>query len=191
MKSVFVKPTLQVEIFDTPSGSIRGFMTDFLDVKKGKKTVEKRVLHAHIYQDEPLDCIHVSLPTRMSPDEVRAAASKMIAFANEVEVQYACRHAPITYRGILDAYERILKANPSKALRICETSDKAVAFMADGGVIQGYLHENGSVYYNTAIDFDKSAWITEEGRWDSDESHAVTMKFVNEPQLVDYKLVLV
>lgn len=182
---------MPVEIFDEPSGRFRGFMTEFMDVKKGKQTVEKRILHAYIYQDDPLDHIDVTLSARMSPDEVRAAASKMIAFANEVEIQYAQRHAPITYTGILDAYKNLLKDNPGKALRICETSDNTVAFMADGGVIQGHLVDDGSVYYSSASDFDQSAWITTEGRWEADDSHAVTIKFVNEPQLVDYKLILV
>jgi hypothetical protein len=182
---------MEVTIFPKPSGNIRGFANEMMDISKGKKTVEKRILHANIYQNDPLDYISVDLPTRMSPDEVRAAAAKMIAFANEVEIQYAQLHAPITYTGILDAYQNLLKDNPGKALRICETSDNTVAFMADGGVVQGHLVDNGDVYYSSASDFDQSAWITTEGRWEADESHAVTIKFVNEPQLVDYKLILV
>jgi hypothetical protein len=177
---------MEVTVFKAPSGNIRGYAIEMMELKRGKKTAEKRILHAHIFQNDPLDFITVELPTRMSPDELRAAAAKMIDFANEVEHQYDLRDAPITYQGILDAYMVLLKANPGKALRICETSDNAVAFISDGDVLNGYLHD-GYISLRNANDFDESAWITKDGRWDADESHAVTIKFVNEPQLVDYK----
>jgi hypothetical protein len=182
---------MEVTVFKTPSGNIRGYAIEMMELKKGKKTAEKRILHAHIFQSDPLDFITVELPTRMSPDELRAAAAKMIDFANEVEHQYDLRDAPITYQGILDAYTVLLRANPGKALRICETSDNAMAFLVDGSVVNGYLQFDGSLSVKDANDFDESAWITKDGRWDSDESHAVTMKFVNEPQFVDYKRSLI
>lgn len=184
---------MEVTIFPEPSGNIRGFAIEMMELQKGKKTVEKRILHANIYQNDPLDYISVELPTRMSPDEVREAAAKMIAFANEVERQYDHHQtemkAPITFRRIQEAYISLLTANPGKALRIDDSSDNTVVFMHNGNLVSGYMNASGNLYNNECYEFDRNAWNSEAGCWDCDSTHEVTIKFVNEPRFVDYTLI--
>lgn len=176
---------MEVTIFDKPSGDIRGFAIETMSFQKGKKLVEKRICHANIYQDSPLDGVSVEAPKSMTPDEMREFASKLVAFAKEVEIQYAIPRGAMTYNQVMDGYERVLKANPGKALML---ASGAVAIIHDGVLLCAMREDDGLICLSDIAEFDPRVWDRKEGQWADDESWEQTARVITHPDLVDYKV---
>lgn len=87
----------------------------------------------------------------------------------------------MTYREVLIAYRDLLLANPGKALKI-GLDDYAVI---DATVCWTTESSDGKPDLSAISDFDPSAFIDGEGRWDCDVSSAVTMGYINDPTFVD------
>lgn len=176
---------MEVTIFDKPSGDIRGFAIETMNFQKGKKVVEKRICHANIYQDSPLDAITIDAPKSMTPDEMREFAKKLTAFAKEVEIQYAMPRGAFTYNEVMDGYERVLKANPGKALML---ASGAVAIIHEGVLLCAMIGEDGIIDQSDIAEFDPRVWDRAEGQWADDESWEETARVITHPVLVDYKV---
>lgn len=176
---------MEVTIYDKPSGDQRGFAIETMTFKKGSKTVEKRICHAIIYQDKPLDGVTVEAPKSMTPDEMREFASKLVAFAKEIEIQYTIPRGAFTYNEVMDGYERVLKANPGKALML---ANGAVAIIHDGVLLCAMIGEDGSIDQSDIAEFDPRVWDRAEGQWADDESWEETARVITHPVLVDCKI---
>lgn len=87
----------------------------------------------------------------------------------------------MTYREVLIAYRDVLLANPGKALKIGPDAYAVI----DATVCWTTASSEGKPDLNAISDFDPSAFIECEGRWDCDESSAVTMGYINDPTFVD------
>lgn len=176
---------MEVTIFDKPSGEIRGFAIETMMFPKGKSMVEKRICHANIFQNLPSDGVSIDAPKRMTPDQMREFAAKLVAFADEVEVQYAMPRSAMTYNEVMDGYERILKSNPGKALKL---ANGEVVIIHDGAVLGAPIDEDGSVNATDIYEFDPRLWDRKEGQWADDESWEQTARVITNPVLIDYKV---
>lgn len=175
---------MKVEIFDKPSGNLRGFAIETMNFTKGKKVVEKRICHAFIYEDKPLDGVTVEAPKSMTLDEMREFAAKITAFAKEIEIQYAIPRGAMTYLQVIEGYERVLKANPGKALKLASGE---YAVILDGTLLCASLDAAGVVDPTSIGEFDPRVWDRDAGQWADDESWEQTARVITHPTLVDYR----
>lgn len=177
---------MEVTIFDKPSGDVRGFAIQTMMFPKGKSMVEKRICHANIFQDSPSDGVTIDAPKKMTPDQMREFAAKLISFADEVELQYAFPRGALNYDQVLEAYERILKANPGKAL-VLDTN--VVAIIHDGSLLVADMWKEGVLNIAEMYEFDPRTFSHAVGHWGRESSWEETAKAINQPELIDYTIV--
>ncbi len=88
----------------------------------------------------------------------------------------------MTYDEILSCYQRLLEANPGKALQI---GDDCYAVLINGTLSGAYPTLDGAVDLGTTFDFDRESWDAECECWDGDVSAMQTAFCVATPTLVD------
>lgn len=174
---------MNVEIFTHPSGDLRGLATESMSFTKGKKVVSKRICHAYIYEDKPIDGVTVEAPKFMTTSEMREFAAKLIAFADEIEIQHAIPRGSMTYLQVIEGYERVLKENPGKALKLASGE---YAIIHEGALLCASIND-GVVGPTQIAEFDPRVWDRENGQWADDESWEQTARVITHPELVDYK----
>lgn len=180
---------MEFTIFEKPSGNIRGFGVQMMTFPKGKSgTEEKRICHSHVFEDQPLDYISVDVPKRLSPDQAREVAAKLIEFANGIEAQYALPRGATTCQQVLKHYQEILQENPGKALFLKNAeSAKFVAIIHDECLMTALLGQDGAIKdKNIGGEFDTMAWNADRGHWVWDANHMETMSMIHSPTMLDY-----
>lgn len=70
---------VEVIMFDTPSGNVRGMINAFIPYKKGRKAIA----HFTLLTDKK-DTISVSLPTQMTPVQLEEALTVLAEFVQTV-----------------------------------------------------------------------------------------------------------
>lgn len=90
---------------------------------------------------------------------------------------------PMKFRDVIEAYRRLLDANPGKALVI---GGGNVALLEGGVVIGAPITRDGLPDVNSCYDFDRNAYIEEEGRWD-DETAEQLRASIETPAFVEAK----
>ncbi len=88
----------------------------------------------------------------------------------------------MTYDETLASYQRLLEANPGKALQI---GDDCYAVLINGTLRGAYASLDGAVDLRTAFDFDREGWDAECECWDGDVSGMQTAFCVATPLFVD------
>ncbi|EKF8207443.1 TPA: hypothetical protein ACQ491_005828 [Pseudomonas aeruginosa] len=88
----------------------------------------------------------------------------------------------MTYDETLASYQRLLEANPGKALQI---GDDCYAVLINGTLSGAYATLDGTVDLGTIFNFDREAWDAECECWDGDVSGMQTAFCVATPSLVD------
>ena len=73
----------------------------------------------------------------------------------------------MTYNETLASYQRLLEANPGKALQI---GDDCYAVLINGTLSGAYATLDGAVDLGTIFHFDREAWDAECECWDGDVS---------------------
>lgn len=91
----------------------------------------------------------------------------------------------MTYDETLSSYQRLLEANPGKALQI---GDDCYAVLINGTLRGAYPTLDGTVDLGTTFDFNREAWDAECECWDGDVSGMQTAFCVATPTLVDLPL---
>eukprot|EP01132_Coremiostelium_polycephalum_P012225 gene12225-14946_t len=90
--------------------------------------------------------------------------------------------ATMTYDETLASYQRLLEANPGKALQI---GDDCYAVLINGTLSGAYATLDGAVDLGTIFNFDPEGWDAECECWDGDVSGMQTAFCVAAPALVD------
>lgn len=175
---------MESTIFKEASGSVRGTIIQKMDFPKGKKVESKRICHAYILENEPLDHITVDLPKKMSIEQLREAARKLAMFADELEYSYSLPRGAMTYRQVIEQYENILGQNPGKGLIIGSDS---IAFIHDGVLLTGRFAD-GVVNQLEMGEPDPRSWCHDEAHWPSDDSWQQTTGYIHDPKLVEYEI---
>ncbi|HDS0958854.1 hypothetical protein LUW10_31355 (plasmid) [Pseudomonas veronii] len=88
----------------------------------------------------------------------------------------------MTYNETLASYQRLLEANPGKALQI---GDDCYAVLINGTLSGAYATLDGAVDLGTIFHFDREAWDAECECWDGDVSGMQTAFCVATPSLVE------
>lgn len=88
---------------------------------------------------------------------------------------------PMTYKEVLDHYKSVLEKNPGKALVI---GNGNYAFLENGNLFGCQDTLDGKPSASDSYDFDSSAFIEDEGRWDDDTAENLINQ-INAPVLVE------
>lgn len=88
----------------------------------------------------------------------------------------------MTYDETLASYQRLLEANPGKALQI---GDDCYAVLINGTLNGAYAPLDGAVDLGTIFNFDPEGWDAECECWDGDVSGMQTAFWVAIPAFVD------
>ena len=87
----------------------------------------------------------------------------------------------MTYNETLASYQRLLEANPGKAMQI---GDDCYAVLINGTLSGVYTNLDGAVDLGTTFDFDREAWDAECECWEGDVSGMQTAFCIATPFLV-------
>ncbi len=85
------------------------------------------------------------------------------------------------YANTLAAYQALLADKPGQALLIGQ--DMACRIQ-EGHLVGVYLNASGDVESGSEFDFDVSAFDTDRGCWDCDDSNTAMMVCITEPKFV-------
>lgn len=91
---------------------------------------------------------------------------------------------PLNFKQVISQYEKLLLANPGKALVIGGGGN--VAVLEDGQVFGAAIGLDGTVEMDNLYDFDPRAFIEDEGCWDG-ESPEQSASNINNPVYIDTK----
>jgi hypothetical protein len=174
---------VEIEIFKKASGNLRAIALMYMDVTQGKKTVQKRICHAYLFEGNEQPAITLDRPpSNMTMAQLTEYTRKVGLFARELQCLYDTPRGTMTYYMVTEKYLEILSQNPGKALWL---NDDTVAVLHEGRVCTGLI-ENGVV--NELCELSPHAWEQYAGHWSSDESAEETMATVEQPILDDYQL---
>lgn len=90
-------------------------------------------------------------------------------------------HDTLTYDKLYAAYEKLLMANPGKALKL---PDGGALFLESGEIYGVTLDADGKVEQDTAGIICSLSWLDEERRWESEESAEECVSAVNSPVFI-------
>ena len=89
--------------------------------------------------------------------------------------------AKLQFHEVIAEYQKLLEAHPNKALVIGEGN---VAILEDGAVYGAALLIDGTPEVDNLYDFDRNAFISDEGRWD-DETAEQLLARIQSPKFID------
>ena len=87
----------------------------------------------------------------------------------------------LTFYALYDAYDKLLAANPGKALVLGDDS----ALYIEGGELCSAPFKDGVLVIEEAGCIDPRAWSDSEGCWQCDDDAEMTVSVVNNPRWVD------
>lgn len=87
----------------------------------------------------------------------------------------------LTFYALYDAYDKLLAANPGKALVLGNDS----VLYIDGGELCSAPFKGGVLVVEEAGCIDPRAWSDSEGCWQCDDDAEMTVSVVNNPRWVD------
>ncbi|HGP0204724.1 TPA: hypothetical protein ACLEV2_001917 [Pseudomonas aeruginosa] len=91
------------------------------------------------------------------------------------------RALTMTYDETLASYQRLLEANPGKAMQI---GDDCYAVLINGTLCGAYTNLDGAVDLGATFAFDREAWDAECECWEGDVSGMQTAFCIATPSLV-------
>lgn len=113
-----------------------------------------------------------------------SAHNKVFVSGSRLEIRPATdlRHGhPMGFSEVIAEYRKLLDGNPGKALIIGEGN---VAVLEAGVVFGAALLSDGTPEVDNLYDFDRNAFICDEGRWDGETAEQLLAR-IHAPTFVD------